>query len=99
MQIRLEDVFKKSWKMKSVTLKTSSRRLGKQEMFAGMQQNLFNFFLPQEAGAFRSNIEKKPQKPHPKLKKYVCYRFTDNICCLQSNASGNFLQKCINFVE
>ena len=26
------------------------------------------FFLPQEAGAFRNNIEKKPQKPHPKLK-------------------------------
>ena len=64
-----------------------------------MQQKLFNFFLPQEAGASRNDIEKKPQKPHPKLKKYVCYRFTDNICCLQSNASGNFLQKCINFVE
>ena len=25
-------------------------------------------FLTQEAGAFRNNIEKKPQKPHPKLK-------------------------------
>ena len=44
-----------------------------------MQQKLFNFFLPQEAGASRNDIEKKPQKPHPKLKKYVCYMFTDNI--------------------
>ena len=30
-----------------------------------------NFFLPQEAGAFRNNIEKKQQKPRPKLKKHV----------------------------
>ena len=44
-----------------------------------MQQKLFNFFLPQEAGASRNDIEKKPQKPHPKLKKYVCYIFTGNI--------------------
>ena len=44
-----------------------------------MQQKLFNFFLPQEAGASRNDIEKKPQKPHPKLKKYICYIFTDNI--------------------
>ena len=32
---RLKNVFKRSWKTKSVTLKTSSRRLEKQEMFAG----------------------------------------------------------------
>ena len=39
-----------------------------------MQQKLFNFFLPQEAGAFTNNIENKPQKPHPKLKNmYVVY--------------------------
>ena len=39
-----------------------------------MQQKLFNFFLPQEAGAFRNNIEKKSQKPRPKLKNtYVIY--------------------------
>ena len=45
-----------------------------------MQQKLFkNAFSPQEAGAFRNSIEKKPQKPSPKLKKYVCYIFTDNI--------------------
>ena len=29
-----------------------------------MQQKLVQIFLPQEAGAFRNNIEKEPQKPH-----------------------------------
>ena len=65
-----------------------------------MQQKLFQHFLPQEAGAFGNSIEKKPQKPHPKLKKYVYYIFTENI-----SSSCNpmqvvvFLQKCINFEE
>ena len=44
-----------------------------------MQKQLFQFFLPQEAGAFENNIEKEPQKPRPKLKKYVYYIFTENI--------------------
>ena len=43
-------------------------------------KNYFKNFLPQEAGAFEKNIEKGPQMPHPKLKKYVYYIFTDNIC-------------------
>ena len=37
------------------------------------QKNYFNFFfffLSQEAGTSGNNIEKEPQKPHPKLKKY-----------------------------
>ena len=34
----------------------------------------------EEAGAFWNNIEKEPQKLRPKLKKYVYYIFTDNIC-------------------
>ena len=46
-----------------------------------MLQNLFQFFFkPQEAGAFGNNTEKEPQKPRPKLKKYVSYMFTENIC-------------------
>ena len=45
-----------------------------------MLQKLFQFFLPQEAGAFGNNIEKEPQKPRPKLKKYAYYLFTENIC-------------------
>ena len=57
-------------------------------------------FLQQEAGAFRNNIEKKPQKPHLKLKSYLCYIFTDNICCVGNPMqSVFFLQKFINFVE
>ena len=43
-------------------------------------KNYFKIFLPQEAGAFGNNIEKEPQKLHPKLKKYVYYKFTENIC-------------------
>ena len=38
---------------------------------SAMLIKLFQNFLPQEAGAFRNNIEKEPQKPRPKLKKYV----------------------------
>ena len=45
-----------------------------------MQQKLFQIFSPQEAGAFGNNIQKEPQKPRPKLKKYVYYIFTENIC-------------------
>ena len=63
-----------------------------------MQQKLVQSFLPKEAGAFGNNIEKESQKPRPKLKKFI------NICkeyllCLQSNASGSFLRKYINFAE
>ena len=43
------------------------------------RKNCFKFFLPQEAGAFGNNIEKKPQKPSPKLKKCVYYIFAENI--------------------
>ena len=45
-----------------------------------MQQKLFQFFLPQERGAFGNNIKKKSQRPHTKLKKYMNYIFTENIC-------------------
>ena len=36
--------------------------------------------LPQEAGALGNIIEKEPQKRRPKLKKYLYYIFTKNIC-------------------
>ena len=45
-----------------------------------MQLKNFQNFLPQEAGAFANNMGKKPQKPRPKLKSYVKYIFTENIC-------------------
>ena len=40
----------------------------------------FKVFFPQEAGAFQNDIEKEPQKPHLKFKKYVHYIFAENIC-------------------
>ena len=39
----------------------------------------FKIVLPQEAGTFGNSIDMKPQKSHPKLKKYVCYIFVENI--------------------
>ena len=57
-----------------------------------MQQKLFRFFLPQEAGAFGNNKEKELQKPQPKLEKYF-YIYREYLLCLQSNGSGSFLQK------
>ena len=47
---------------------------------AKFSKNYFKTFLPPEAGAFENNIEEEPQKPRPKLKKYVDYIFTENIC-------------------
>ena len=40
--------------------------------------------LSQETGASGNNIEKEPQKSHPKLEKYVYYMFTENICSSRS---------------
>ena len=42
-------------------------------------QEKFQVFC-KEPGTFENNIEKKPQKPCPKLKKYVYHVFTGNIC-------------------
>ena len=36
-----------------------------------MQQKLFQFFLPQEAGASRNNIGKESQNPRRKFKIYI----------------------------
>ena len=44
-----------------------------------IQQKLFQNFLPQESGVFGNNIDKEPEKPSAKLKKYVYYIFK-NIC-------------------
>ena len=55
--------------------------------------------------AYVKEIKKKKKhrkgttKPRPKLRKYVYYIFTgEYLLCLQSNACGSFLQKCVNFV-
>ena len=44
----------------------------------------------QEAGTFGITLEMNREKD-------VFYIFTENIC--SANASGSFLQTCINFVE
>ena len=56
-----------------------------------MQQKLFQNFVTTRSWSFWNNIEKEPQKPHPKLKEYLLYP--------QSNASGSFLLTYINFAE
>ena len=34
-----------------------------------------------------------------KIEKNIYYIFTENICSACNNASGSFLQTCINFVD
>ena len=36
-----------------------------------MQQNYFKKLLRQNAGAYGNNIEKKSQRPHPKLEIFI----------------------------
>ena len=68
-----------------------------------MQQKLFQFFfffLPHEAEAFGNNIKKGTAKATLKIEKIcVLYIYNEYLLCLQYNASGSFLQKCIISVE
>ena len=61
-------------------------------------KNYLKHFLPRESGASGNNMEKKSQKPHPRLKKTLNF-YREYLLCLQSSASGSFLQTCINFLE
>ena len=61
-----------------------------------MQQKLVQIFFTTRS--CRSNIEKEPKKPRPKLKnKY--YIFTENICSAYSPMQVVVFCKRINFVE
>ena len=64
-------------------------------------KNYFRIFLPQEFGAFGNDIKKEPQKQTtPKIEKIcILYIYREYLLYLQSNPSGSFLQKYINFVE
>ena len=63
-------------------------------------KNYFKFFLPQEPGGSGNNTEEESQKPRAKLKIYIDVKYLrEYLLCLQSSASGSFLQTCINFVE
>ena len=57
-------------------------------------KNHFKTFLPREAGASGNN------KNHAQnWKKHLLHFYREYLLCLQSTASGSFLQTCINFVE
>ena len=44
--------------------------------------------------------KEKNHKSHPQsCKIYILHICWERLLCLQSNESGSFLQKCINFVE
>ena len=45
-----------------------------------MQWKLFQIFFAKRSWSFGNNIQKIPQKPCPKLKKYAFCIFTENIC-------------------
>ena len=62
-------------------------------------KNYFKIFLSQEAGAFGNDIEKEPQKSHPKLENmYIIY--LQRIFALPAiQSKRKVLQKYINFVE
>ena len=62
-------------------------------------KNYFKISLSQEAEASGINIEKEPQKPRPRLKKYILNIYIEYLLCLKPNANGSFLRRCIHFVE
>ena len=64
-----------------------------------MHKNYFKISLSQDAGASGKSLEKEPQNSRPKLKKNVLNFSSEYFVCPPSNASGRFLQTCINFVE
>ena len=58
-------------------------------------KNYFEISLTQEAGASGNNIEKEPQKPHPKWKKYMYQIFTENICSARNPMQVVVFCKCV----
>ena len=75
-------VLKTSWKTKSVTLKTSSRRLGKQEMFAGKPYIIHNLYLSEFAVAGEGTV--------------MCKEM--NLCFIVLDVMNYVLSALINFV-
>ena len=47
-----------------------------------MQKKLFQNFLSQEVATSENNIEKEPQKPRPRLKKYIYIKYLQTIFAL-----------------
>ena len=61
------------------------------EVEAKYSEKYLKISLLQEAGASGENIEKEPQKPRPKLKKYILNIHKEHLLCPQSKAGGSFL--------
>ena len=55
-----------------------------------MQQKLVQVFVISRSPNFENSIEKKPQKPRPKLKNICTVYIYRYLLCLQFNASGSF---------
>ena len=65
-----------------------------------MQQKLFQNFFTTRSWSFWKKRRKETAKATPQTEKIcILYIYREYLLYLQSNASGSFLQKCINFVE
>ena len=65
-----------------------------------MQQKLFQNVFTTSSWSLQKEHRKGSAKATPKIEK-ICILciYKEYLFCLQSNESGNFLQKSINFVE
>ena len=62
-------------------------------------KNYINFFYREKLELLEKQ-RKRNAEAKPKIeKKYLLNNYREYLLCLQSNASGSFLQTCINFVE
>ena len=62
-------------------------------------KNYINFFYREKLELLEKQ-RKRNAEAKPKIeKKYLLSNYREYLFCLQSNASGSFLQTCINFVE
>ena len=65
-----------------------------------MQQKLVQHVFTTRSWSFWKYHKEGTTKVTPKIKKYVYYIFTENICCACNPMQVVFfLQTCINFVE
>ena len=90
---------KETAKVKNINISSFSSLFELIQIEVQCKEKYFKVFLARETGAFGNNIVKEPQKPHSKFKKICLLNiYREYLLCLQSNASGSFLQKCINSV-
>ena len=65
-----------------------------------MQQKLLqNFFTTRSWSFWKLHRKGTAKATNKNEKTCILYIYREYLLCLQSNASGSFLQKCINFAE